>query len=161
MRMSSPSRTANSSSLDDIDRAIVDVLRRDGRITVNDLAEHIGLSASPTLRRLRRLEDGGVIRGYRAEVDPAAIGRSLTIWVTARLMVGDPDAQAGFEAGLAAIDAVSEVHHVTGDVDYLIRVDAADLTDYDRIVRVDLAELPGQAHITSYVVTSTALDRRW
>lgn len=147
--------------LDDIDRSIVEVLRVDGRITVNDLAERVGLSPSPTLRRLRRLEEEAVIKGYRAEIEPAAIGRALTIWVTARLMVGDPAAQAGFESGLAEIDAVTEVHHVTGDVDYLIRVDVADLSAYDRIVRVDLAELPGQAHITSYVVTSTALDRRW
>ena len=92
-------------------------------------------------------------------VQTCALPICLTVWVTARLTEGDRAAQEGFEAGLATIDAVTEAHHVTGDVDYLIRVDIEDLAAYDRIVRFDLAELPGQAHITSYVVTSTALDR--
>jgi Lrp/AsnC family leucine-responsive transcriptional regulator len=146
--------------LDAIDRRIVDELRADGRITVNDLAERIGLSGSPTLRRLRRLEAGGVVRGYTARIDPDAIGRGFSVWVTARLAVGDPEAQRGFEDGLRALDAVTEAHHVTGDVDYLIRVDVADLEAYDHVIRNELARLPGQAHITSYVVTSTAIERR-
>lgn len=146
--------------LDAIDRRIVDELRADGRITVNDLAERIGLSGSPTLRRLRRLEAGGVVRGYTARIDPDAIGRGFSVWVTARLAVGDPEAQRRFEDGLRALDAVTEAHHVTGDVDYLIRVDVADLEAYDHVIRNELARLPGQAHITSYVVTSTAIERR-
>lgn len=146
--------------LDAIDRRIVDELRADGRITVNDLAERIGLSGSPTLRRLRRLEADGVVRGYTARIDPDAIGRGFSVWVTARLAVGDPEAQRGFEDGLRALDAVTEAHHVTGDVDYLIRVDVADLEAYDHVIRNELARLPGQAHITSYVVTSTAIERR-
>jgi Lrp/AsnC family leucine-responsive transcriptional regulator len=146
--------------LDAIDRRIVDELRADGRITVNDLAERIGLSGSPTLRRLRRLEAGGVVRGYTARIDPDAIGRGFSVWVTARLAVGDPEAQRGFEDGLRALDAVTEAHHVTGDVDYLIRVDVADLEAYDHVIRNELARMPGQAHITSYVVTSTAIERR-
>lgn len=146
--------------LDEIDRRIVETLRSDGRITVNDLAERIGLSGSPTLRRLRRLEADGVIRGYRADLDPSATGRGFSVWVTARLAVGDPEAQRGFEEGLRALDAVTEAHHVTGDVDYLVRVDVADLEAYDHVIRNELARLPGQAHITSYVVTSTAIARR-
>lgn len=147
-------------SLDEIDRRIVAELRGDGRLTVNDLADRIGLSGSPTLRRLRRLEADGVIRGYSADVDPEAIGRGFSVWVTARLAVGDPDAQRGFEEGLRALDSVTEAHHVTGDVDYLIRVDVDDLAAYDHVIRNELARLPGQAHITSYVVTSTAIERR-
>lgn len=147
-------------SLDEIDRRIVDELRRDGRMTVNDLADRIGLSASPTLRRLRRLEATGVIRGYGADIDPDAIGRGFSVWVTVRLAVGDPEAQRGFEDGLRALAAVTEAHHVTGDVDYLVRVDVADLDAYDHVIRNELARLPGQAHLTSYVVTSTAIERR-
>ena len=146
--------------LDEIDRRIVDELRKDGRITVHDLAARIGLSGSPTLRRLRRLEAEGIIRGYSADIAPAAIGRGLSVWVTARLVVGDPEAQRGFEEGLRAITAVTEAHHVTGDVDYLVRVDVADLEAYDHVIRNELARLPGRAHITSYVVTSTAIERR-
>jgi len=146
--------------LDLIDRRIVDELRADGRMTVNDLADRIGLSGSPTLRRLRRLEADGVIRGYRADIAPESIDRGLSVWVTIRLAVGDPDAQLGFEDGLRSLDAVTEAHHVTGDVDYMVRVDVADLAAYDHVIRDQLARLPGQAQITSYVVTSTAIERR-
>ena len=148
------------SKLDTIDRRIVDELRADGRVTINDLADRIGLSGSPTLRRLRRLEADGIIRGYRADIEPDAIDRGLSVWVTARLAVGDPDAQRGFEDGLRAMESVTEAHHVTGDVDYLVRVDVADLAAYDHVIRNELSRLPGQAHITSYVVTSTAIERR-
>ena len=146
--------------LDDIDRKIIDQLRTDGRVTVNELADRIGLSGSPTLRRFRRLEADGVIRGYTADIAPEAIGRGFSVWVTARLAVGDPEAQRGFEDGLRSIEAVTEAHHVTGDVDYLVRVDVADLAAYDHVIRNELARLPGQAHITSYVVTSTVIERR-
>lgn len=146
--------------LDEIDRRIVDVLATDGRITVNELANRVGLSGSPTLRRLRRLEDEGVIRGYRADIDPDAVERGFSVWVTARLADGDPEVQRAFERGLAALPAVTEAHHVTGDVDYLVRVDVADLDAYDHVIRYELASLPGRAHITSYVVTSTAIERR-
>jgi Lrp/AsnC family transcriptional regulator, leucine-responsive regulatory protein len=146
--------------LDAIDRRIVAELRHDGRITINELAERVGLSGSPTLRRLRRLEADGVIRGYRADVDPQTIGRGFSVWVTARLAVGDPDAQKAFEDGLRSLAAVTEAHHVTGDVDYLVRVDVEDLAAYDHVIRNELATLPGQAHITSYVVTSTAIPPR-
>lgn len=147
-------------TLDTIDQRIIDVVRADGRITVNDLAEAVGLSPSPTLRRLRRLEADGVITGYTAVVAPDAIERGFNVWVTARLAAGDPTHQTAFEEGMRAIAAVTEAHHVTGDVDYLIRVEVKDLAAYDHVIRNDLARLPGNAHITSYVVTSTVLDPR-
>ena len=141
--------------LDSIDHAILRVMQADGRISVNDLAQRVGLSASPTLRRLRHLEESGVIRGYRADIDPAALGRGLTVWVTLRLALYDPDELSSFEQSLAALDAVTSVHHVTGDVDYLVRVDIADLDAYDQVIRRQIPSLPGSAHVTSYVVTST------
>ncbi len=146
-------------TLDLIDRRILDVLADDGRTTINDLASAIGLSPSPTLRRVRRLEDSGVIRGYRADIDPAAVGRGLTVWVAARLSVPDAPTVDDFEGALAEVDAVTSAHHVTGDVDYLLRIEVEDLDAYDRIVRTVLPALPGAAHITSYVVTSTVKGR--
>jgi len=145
-------------TLDSIDRRIIDVLQVDGRISVNDLAERIGLSASPTLRRLRRLEQTKVILGYRADIDPHAVGRGLTVWVTLRLALMDPDRLATFEQALVGLDSVTSVHHVTGDVDYLVRVDIADLDAYDEVIRKQIPSLPGEAHVTSYVVTSTIAD---
>ncbi len=146
-------------ALDTIDHRILEVLADDGRITINDLAEAVGLSPSPTLRRVRRLEDSGVIRGYRADIDPAAVGRGLTVWVTSRLSLPDASMVEAFEGALADVDAVTSAHHVTGDVDYLLRIEVEDLDAYDRIVRTVLPALPGAAHITSYVVTSTAKGR--
>jgi len=145
-------------TLDSIDHAILRVMQNDGRISVNDLAARVGLSASPTLRRLRHLEESGVIRGYRADIDPAALGRGLTVWVTVRLALYDPDELAAFEQSLVALDAVTSVHHVTGDVDYLVRVDIADLDAYDQVIRRQIPSLPGAAHVTSYVVTSTIAE---
>jgi len=148
-------------TLDSIDLRILDVLQEDGRISVNRLAERVGLSASPTLRRLRHLEDSGVIRGYHAEIAPAAIGRGLTVWVTLRLALMSPDRLAAFEQALAGLDAVTSVHHVTGDVDYLVRVDIANLDAYDEVIRQQIPSLPGEAHVTSYVVTSTIAEGRY
>jgi len=147
-------------TLDSIDHAILRVMQSDGRISVNDLATRVGLSASPTLRRLRHLEESGVIRGYRADIDPAALGRGLTVWVTVRLALYDPEQLESFEQSLIALDAVTSVHHVTGDVDYLVRVDIADLDAYDQVIRKQIPSLPGSAHVTSYVVTSTIADGR-
>ena len=95
-----------------------------------------------------------------ADIAPDALDRGLSVWVTIRLALGDPDTQHEFEEGLRAVEAVTEAHHVTGDVDYLVRVDVADLAAYDEVIRNQLARLPGQAQITSYVVTSTAIERR-
>ncbi len=144
--------------LDSIDRRIVDELRRDGRLTVNALAERVGLSPSPCLRRLRRLERDGVITGYRAVVDPTAIDRGLTVWVTARLSSHDVAAVGSFEQGITGLDEVTGVFHVTGDVDYLLRIEVPDLAAYDRVLREVLPAVAGGAHLTSYVVTSVLAD---
>jgi len=151
---------SDSISLDSIDRRILEVVQSDGRISVNELAERVGLSASPTLRRLRRLEQTGVIRGYVADIDPDALGRGLTVWVTLRLALMSPERLDDFEQALVGLDAVTSVHHVTGDVDYMVRVDIADLDAYDEVIRKRIPSLPGEAHVTSYVVTSTITEHQ-
>ena len=129
------------------------------REKVEVLAQVHNLGLRPA-RALLRIEADGVITGYTAVVAPDAIERGFNVWVTARLAAGDPTHQTAFEEGMRAIAAVTEAHHVTGDVDYLIRVEVKDLAAYDHVIRNDLARLPGNAHITSYVVTSTVLDPR-
>jgi len=81
-------------------------------------------------------------------------GGGLTVWVTLRLALMDPDRLAEYEQDLASLESVTSVHHVTGDVDYLVRVDIADLDAYDDVIRKKIPSLPGAAHVTSYVVTS-------
>ena len=114
-------------ALDAADRAILDLLRRNGRATVAELASATGLSASACSRRLRRLEDQRVIRGYRAIIDPKADGRGLTAFVAVRLVRHQREHIQRFQEGARKIAEIVECHHVTGNFDYLLRVEVPDL----------------------------------
>lgn len=141
--------------MDDVDLAIVAELERDGRISNNDLAARVGLSPSPCLRRVRRLEMDGVIRGYRAVVDPAAVGRSLRVFAGVRLARHTRDAVTGFEREVVQLRAVVACHHITGGFDYLLHVEVADLAAYEEFHATQLAALPSVATVTSQVCMKT------
>ncbi|MGW6194558.1 Lrp/AsnC family transcriptional regulator [Kribbella sp. NPDC055110] len=141
--------------MDDVDRAILAVLEKDGRISNADLAERVGLSPSPCLRRVRRLEESGVIRGYRAVVDPAAVGRGLRVLAGVRLVRHARAEVAAFESAVTRLPEVVQTHHVTGNVDYLLQVEVADLPAYEDFHANKLASLPGVAAVTSYVTMKT------
>ena len=138
--------------MDDIDRRILDVLNTHGRIANADLAAKVGLSPSPCLRRVRRLEDAGVIRGYRAIIDPAAIGRGLRVMVGVRLARHAHADVSAFEAAVVELAEVVETHHVTGNFDYILDVEVADLPAYEEFHANRLAGLPAVAAVNSYVV---------
>lgn len=133
--------------MDRIDRKIVRALQRDGRISNRELAEQVGLSPSPCLRRLKALEASGVIRGYHADVDPELYGLPLTVFIRVRLERHDEETVAGFEAKVRANDTIVECHVMTGQADYLLRVMVADLPDYERFVRRELQRIGGIASI--------------
>ncbi|MEV4512660.1 Lrp/AsnC family transcriptional regulator [Dactylosporangium sp. NPDC049525] len=141
--------------MDDIDRAILAVLEKDGRINNADLAVRVGLSPSPCLRRVRRLEETGVIRGYRALIDPAAVGRSLRVFVGVRLVRHARADVAAFERAVVRLPEVVHTHHVTGNYDYLLHVEVADLSAYEHFHANRLANLPGVAAVSSYVTMKT------
>ncbi|WP_137844622.1 Lrp/AsnC family transcriptional regulator [Microbacterium sp. 2FI] len=141
--------------MDDIDRAILAVLERDGRISNADLAEAVGLSPSPCLRRVRRLEDDGIITGYRAVIRPSAMDRGLRVIVGVRLSRHARDAVAAWESGVTRLPAVTACHHVTGSFDYLLQVDVKDLAAYERFHAEALAGLPELGAVTSFVVMKT------
>ncbi len=141
--------------LDAIDRRILRELQRDGRIANNDLADRVGLSPSPCLRRVRRLEAEGVIRGYTARVDPAAVGRSLLVFAHVRLERETPETIAAFEAAVAAVDEVVACWSVLGPTDHLLQVAVADLDAYRALYVRRLASLPGVATIESQVSFAT------
>ena len=131
------------------------VLEKDGRISNADLAARVGLSPSPCLRRVRRLEETGVIRGYRAVVDPAAVGRGLRVFAGVRLgRHGRPEV-AAFERAVVRLPEVVRCHHVTGNFDYLLEVEVCDLSAYEDFHANRLADLPGMAAVTSYVTMKT------
>lgn len=141
--------------MDDVDRSILAVLEKHGRISNAELAARVGLSPSPCLRRVNRLEEAGVIRGYRAEIDPAALGRSLRVFAGVRLMRHKRADVAAFERAVVQLPEVVHVHHVTGNYDYLLQVEVADLTAYEDFHANRLADLPGVAMVNSYVTMKT------
>ncbi|HKF35183.1 MAG TPA: Lrp/AsnC family transcriptional regulator [Jatrophihabitantaceae bacterium] len=146
--------------MDDIDRRILAELQEDGRLTVTELAERVRLTAAPCHRRLRELERGGVITGYRAVVDPAAIGLGFEALVNVTMDREDADTIAAFEAALTAVPEIRHAERLFGDPDYLLRVVAIDLTDYTSLRDQKLATLPGIHRITSTIVMKRIVDNR-
>jgi len=137
--------------LDAPDRVILDLLRRNGRATVAEMASATGLSASACSRRLRRLEDSHVIRGYQAIIDPKADGRGLTAFVAVRLVRHQREHVQQFQEGARSIDEVIECHHVTGNFDYLLRVEVPNLEAYERFHAEKLAALHNVGQVVTYI----------
>jgi DNA-binding Lrp family transcriptional regulator len=135
--------------VDQVDRAILSQLEADGRLSNVELAERVRLSPSATLRRVRQLEQSGVITGYRAEIDPKAVGRGFQITVHATLLLRNRKAIEKFEAAVAELDEVLECRRMYGDPDYLMRVAVPDAEAYEQFLMNVLADLPGLARMTS------------
>jgi Lrp/AsnC family leucine-responsive transcriptional regulator len=135
--------------MDAIDRAILSHLQRDGRLANVELAERVSLSPSACLRRVRQLEQSGAIAGYRAIIDPKALGRGFEITVHATLIMRNRSAIETFEAAVEQLDEVVECRRMYGDPDYLMRVAVEDAEAYERFLINVLADLPGLARMTS------------
>ena len=146
--------------IDHINEQILQTLSRDGRISNLDLAERVGLSPSACLRRVQELERAGVIAGYRARLDPAAMGRAFTAYVAVGLNDHTKAAQEAFERAVARAEEVRECHNVTGAVEYLLRVEVADLAAYKRFHTDLLGTLPQVHALTTYVVMGSPKDER-
>ncbi|MDI9836009.1 Lrp/AsnC family transcriptional regulator [Streptomyces sp. NPDC004822] len=146
--------------MDDVDRRILAELQQDGRLTVTELAARVGLSVSPCHRRLRGLERSGAIGGYRAVVDPAAVGLAFEALVFVSMRQEDRDTVAGFERALGEVEEVLEAQRLFGEPDYLLRVVAADLAAYQRLYDERLATLPGVQRLTSTLVMKHVVKGR-
>jgi DNA-binding Lrp family transcriptional regulator len=146
--------------IDAIDRKILAELEQDGRLTITDLAARVRLSVSPCHRRLRDLERAGVIRGYRAIVDPAAVGLGFEALVFVTMRQEDRDTVAEFERAVAAIPHVLQAQRLFGDPDYLLRVLAADLGAYQQLYDQQLGALPGVQRLTSTLVMKHVVGNR-
>lgn len=143
--------------MDAVDRKILAELQRDGRITVTDLAQRVQLSVSRCQRRLRDLEREGVIHGYRAVVDAAALGFGFEALVFAKLRL---DTMDEFDRALVDVPNVVEAQRLFGSPDYLLRVVTADLTSYQRLYEETLAKLPGVRGLTSTIVMKQVIEPR-
>ena len=146
--------------LDQIDRKILRELASEGRISNIELADRVGLSPSACLRRVQELERSGVIKGYRAVVDPAKLGLTFLAYVTVGLSSHTKKAQADFEAAMALAPEVRECHNITGTIEYLLRVETRDLAAYKHFHTEVLGVLPQVHSITTYVLMDSPKDER-
>lgn len=147
-------------SLDDIDHRILRELVRDGRQPNLQLADRVGLSPSACLRRVQALERAGVIRGYRAVLDPARLGIGFVAYVTVGLGSHTKAAQEAFERAVSRAPEVRECHNITGTVEYLLRIEVADLAAYKHWHTDILGTLPQVRSITTFVVMDSPKDDR-
>lgn len=155
---------AESSKIDTIDWAILDALQADASPAIHEIGERVGLSANACWRRIRRLEDAGVISRRVALLDPARLGLTTTVFVAVRTNRHDPAWLKAFAEGVATIPEIVECHRMAGDVDYLLKLTVADIAHYDRIYRKLIAAIPDLADVSSSfsmerLKYSTALPR--
>lgn len=140
---------ASLANLDAIDRRMLAALQTDGRLTATELAVRAGLTTSPCLRRLRRLEETGVIRGYAALVDQTKVGLPISVFVSIKLEKQREETMIRFEDAVRRCPQVVECYLMTGPRDYLLRVVARDLADFERLIKETLTRIEGVASIES------------
>jgi DNA-binding Lrp family transcriptional regulator len=145
-------------AMDAADREILAMLQVQGRLTITELAERVHLSVSRCQRRVRELEGAGIICGYTAVVDAAALGYGFEVLLFATL--GRPGAVHEFETALAQIPEVIEAQRLFGEPDYLIRVVSADLASYQQLYDRMLIRLPGISGLKSSIVMKQAVNPR-
>ncbi|MGE8559571.1 MAG: Lrp/AsnC family transcriptional regulator [Acinetobacter sp.] len=139
----------NNYSLDRIDRRILSELRQDGRLTVTQLADKVGLSSSPCWTRLKRLENLKIIEGYTANINPKAIGINELFFIEITLERHDDEILDEFSHALANMPEVVEAHLVTGDYDYLVKVAVKNSEHYERFLRKNLYSMKAVRHTRS------------
>jgi DNA-binding Lrp family transcriptional regulator len=146
--------------LDRLDRAIIDHLRADGRLTNVALAERVGLTPAPCLRRVHRLESEGVIRGYRAVVDPEALGQGFEVFLDIDLTDFARGSIEEFETSMTAFDEVVELHRLFGTPDYTARVATADTASYESFLTDQVLTIPGISRVSSRFAMKTLKSLR-
>ncbi|WP_298261480.1 Lrp/AsnC family transcriptional regulator [uncultured Litoreibacter sp.] len=148
------------SDLDQINENILRELSRDGRVSNLDLADRVGLSPSACLRRVQDLERRGIIQGYRAVLDRTQLGTGFVAYVGVGLSNHSKASQEAFERSIARSPQVVECHNITGSIEYLLRIECADLAAY-KVFHTDiLGALESVNAITSYVVMGSSKDER-
>ena len=146
--------------MDDVDRRILAELQADGRLTVTELAERVQLSVSPCHRRLRALEQSGVIAGYRAHLDPAVLGLNFSALVFVTLREGDRHAVSTFETAVSDVPEVIQAQRLFGDPDYLLHIVTTDLPAFQALYDERLSAFPGVQRLTSTLVMKNVVHNR-
>ena len=138
--------------LDSIDHRILDVLTRDGRISMLDLADQVGLSPTPCGRRVKQLESAGIIRGYAAQIDQVALGLNVSVLVSVRLARHGTDGTEQFLSAIAKHREITECLLVTGNVDYVLRIWVRDIDALGTFIRDVLQSIPAVAETSTMVI---------
>ena len=140
--------------LDALDREILAALATDGRLSASALGRRLGLSQPATWRRIRRLEDAGILKGRRIRLNHEALGFGVTVFLGVKLATKGRVSLEDFERAVTAIPEVQLVQHVLGLYDYRLRVVARDLTDFERVLRRRIMTLPGVGNVEANVLLS-------
>lgn len=152
------SNTSSAVDMDEFDRRIVAALVEDGRMSVTDLATTVGLSKTPCQVRLRRLQESGVIRGFRAIVDPAKLGMDHVAFTEVKLSDTREAALNEFNAAVRRIAEVEECHMLASNFDYLLKVRTADIRRYRAVLGEKISALPHVASTSTFVAMETVLE---
>lgn len=142
-------------SIDRIDRKILSILQKDGRISNAALARQINMSPPPTLERVKKLERAGIIQSYVALADAAQLGISCFTYVEVTLERHGREGVDRFIQSITKLEPVMECHHITGGADFLLKVASRDIPDYENFVLHELTALPEVQHLKTMVVLST------
>jgi len=145
--------------LDGIDRKIIDALSKNGRLTVTDLAQKVGLSKTPCQIRMRRLEERGYILGYAAVTDPEKLGAGHVAFVQVTLSDTRSAALTAFNEAVRGVRQIEQCHMIAGSFDYLLKVRTRDITAYRHVLGERISTLPYVTHTSTFVVMEAVKDR--
>tara|TARA_B100001778_G_scaffold184964_1_gene152306 strand:+ start:1744 stop:2220 length:477 start_codon:yes stop_codon:yes gene_type:complete len=148
----------SSVDLDRFDRAIMSTLAESGRISITDLAKRIGLSKSPTQARVRHLEEAGIIRGYRAILDPIQLGLDYVAFVEVKLSDTREKALSEFNKAVVGLVEVEQVHMIAGRFDYLLKIRTASMRSYRRVLAERISTLPHVASTSTYMAMQSVKE---
>jgi DNA-binding Lrp family transcriptional regulator len=145
-----------ATTIDELDRSILAILQEEGRITNVELASRVGLTAPPCLRRMRALEESGVIKGYHAELDPGALGYGIMVFALVSLRSQAEDDLRAFEAHVATLPQVRECHMLNGEIDFILKIVAHDLQSFQTFLTSKLTPAPNVASVKTSLTIRTS-----
>ena len=143
-------------NLDPIDRQLLTELQAEGRVTNVELAQRVGLTAPPCLRRVRALEDAGIIRGYHADLDPAKLGFAITVFALVSLKSQAEEALRQFEDHMRTLPEVRECHMLNGEIDFILKIVSKDLQSFQEFLTSKLTPAPNVASVKTSLTIRTA-----
>ena len=146
--------------LDKVDRKILEILQVNAKITNAQLSKEIGLSPAPTLERVKKLEQAGIIRSYHAKLDNEKIGLGVSTFVHVTLMGHNKENMNAFIEAISNVEEVIECHHVTGSGDFVLKIVAQDIASYQKLMLEKISEIPVVDGLQSMVILSTYKDSK-